>query len=148
MRNTEIEFVCDDGGRAAAGFKGKAGDCAVRAITIATGLPYKQVYDGINALARHEPITKSRHRKSNARTGVWRDTVTAFLAPIGWRWVPTMVIGSGCRAHLRTADLPDGRIIVRVSRHYCAVINGVLHDTYDSSRNGMRCVYGYWVRDQ
>ena len=37
-----------------------------------------------------------------------------------------------------------GRLIVAVSRHYCAVIDGVIHDLYDPSRNGTRCVYGYW----
>jgi hypothetical protein len=49
-----VQFVYDDGGRAAAGFKGTAGDCAVRAV------------------------------------------------------------------------------------------DGALHDTYNGSRNGTRCVYGYW----
>lgn len=29
-------------------------------------------------------------------------------------------------------------------KHVCAVINGVIHDTFDSSREGSRCVYGYW----
>lgn len=38
----------------------------------------------------------------------------------------------------------DGRIIVRLSRHISAVIDGVIHDTYDPSRDGTRCVYGYW----
>jgi len=33
-----IKFVKHDGGRAAAGFKGKSGDCVTRAIAIATGL--------------------------------------------------------------------------------------------------------------
>jgi hypothetical protein len=31
-----------------------------------------------------------------------------------------------------------------VSRHAVAVIDGVIHDTYDCSRGGKRCVYGYW----
>jgi hypothetical protein len=38
-----MTFVHDDGGRVAAGFKGHAGDCVVRAIAIATGIPYRQV---------------------------------------------------------------------------------------------------------
>lgn len=32
------KFVRDDGGRAAAGYSGTAGDCVVRAIAIATGI--------------------------------------------------------------------------------------------------------------
>ena len=35
----------NDGGRSKAGFKGDARDCVVRSIAIATGLPYKKVYD-------------------------------------------------------------------------------------------------------
>ncbi len=30
-------------------------------------------------------------------------------------------------------------------RHYTAVIDGVINDTHDPSREGTRCVYGYWV---
>ncbi len=55
-----------------------------------------------------------------------------------------MKIGQGCTVHLRADELPGGRLIVRVSRHMCAVIDGVIHDTHDPSRAGTRCVYGYW----
>jgi hypothetical protein len=55
-----------------------------------------------------------------------------------------MKIGSGCRVHLRERELPSGRLIVSVSRHMVAVIDGVIHDTHDPSRGGTRCVYGYW----
>jgi hypothetical protein len=34
-----------------------------------------------------------------------------------------------------------------VSKHYCAVIDGVIHDTSDPSRDGTRCVYGYWIKE-
>ena len=35
-----MNWVYDDGGRNAAGFRGKAGDCVARSIAIATRLPY------------------------------------------------------------------------------------------------------------
>jgi hypothetical protein len=57
-----------------------------------------------------------------------------------------MSIGSGCKVHLCTEELPKGRLIVSVSRHLIAVIDGVFHDTHDCSRGGTRCVYGYWRR--
>ena len=44
----------DDGGRSAAGYKGKTGDCVVRSIAIATGLPYQQIYDLVNGAAVYE----------------------------------------------------------------------------------------------
>jgi hypothetical protein len=28
-----------------------------------------------------------------------------------------------------------------------AVIDGVIHDTYDPSRDGKRCVYGYFTKE-
>jgi hypothetical protein len=43
-----MNYVYDDGGRAQAGYKGQAGDCTVRAIAIATELPYQEVYDELS----------------------------------------------------------------------------------------------------
>ena len=36
------------------------------------------------------------------------------------------------------------QIVVSVSKHLTAVIDGVIHDTHDCSRSETRCVYGYW----
>ena len=36
---SNLELKIDDGGRTAAGYKGKAGDCVVRSIAIVSGLP-------------------------------------------------------------------------------------------------------------
>jgi hypothetical protein len=38
-------WVYDDGGRKAVEFSDHSDDCACRAIAIATGKPYRQVYD-------------------------------------------------------------------------------------------------------
>lgn len=138
---TQLEY--NDGGRKAAGRKGDAGDCVVRAIAIACELPYGRVYDDLNDLIASVRQTKYA-RGSSARTGIYRPIYDKYLAALGWVWTPTMQIGSGCRVHLRPYELPPGRLIVKVSRHLAAVIDGVLHDTFDCSRNGTRCVYGYW----
>ena len=161
-----MNFVHDDGGRAAAGFKGKTSDCVVRAIAIATGLPYREVYTNISFAASLERRKKGR---SSPRTGVHKATTRRFLEAMGWLWTPTMQIGSGCKVHLADGELPTGRLIVSVSRHLVAVIDGVIHDTGDPQReehvcepdhgqdlkpgewrnvNGIwhisrRCVYGY-----
>lgn len=141
---TRLGFKYDDGGRSAAGYTGKTGDCVTRAIAIATGLPYQRVYDDLNDLARLErPGT--RRTRSNARTGVSKATRTRYLTQLGWKWHPTMQIGKGCRVHLRKDELPAGRILACVSRHLVAVIDHVMHDTYNPSRSATRCVYGYWT---
>ena len=140
----------DDGGRELAGYSGARRDCVVRAISIATSRPYQIVYDEINSLAQSERIGKRKVGKSNAGngTGVYKPTVRKYIAGLGWEWHPTMRIGQGCKVHLRADELPQGRLIVQVSKHLVAMIDGVIHDTHDPSRNGTRCVYGYWSEDQ
>jgi hypothetical protein len=139
-----MKFQQNDGGRAAAGFKGKTGDCVTRAITLATGIPYKEVYEAINQLARAERKGSRKSGVSSARNGVYRFTYERYLKSLGWRWTPTMKVGQGCKTHLRAEELPAGRLVVIVSRHLTAVIDGVIYDTHDPSREGSRCVYGYW----
>ena len=155
IRNMEV--VIDDGGRAAAGYKGHAGDCVTRAITIATGKPYQEVYAAMwlgltDYAVSHRDRTAKRIGRGGGRlgttprNGVSPKVYNTYLRSLGWRWVPTMRIGSGCTVHLRSDELPSGRLIVRLSGHVVAVIDGVIHDTYDCSRDGTRCVYGYWIK--
>jgi hypothetical protein len=142
----------DDGGRKAAGYKGKTADCVTRAISIATGLPYQQVYDELFArnrayAAAHRGRVAERIARSGGatpRNGVFKAVSRLYLRDLGWIWHPTMQIGSGCKVHLRRDELPPGRLIVQVSKHLVAVIDGVIHDTHNCSRRGTRCVYGYW----
>jgi hypothetical protein len=141
-----MRFVYDDGGREAAGYTSHTDDCVTRAIAIVTKIEYQDVYDAINETAQHER-PRAGKRRSTARGGVFRKTYERYLTELGWTWVPTMQIGSGCTVHLREDELPDGRIIARLSKHVCAVIDGVIHDTHDPSRDGTRCVYGMFIKE-
>lgn len=131
-------FIRDDGGREAAGFKGSADDCVARAIAIAAEIPYRDAYD---ILANR--MAEKGHPRS-ARVGIPDNIWKKLLREWGWKWTPTMGIGTGCQVHLRRDELPEGRLIVNLSKHVTAVIDGVLHDTYDCSRDGTRCVYGFY----
>ena len=142
-----MNFIYHDGGRRAAGYQGSTGDCVVRAIAIATQIPYQQVYDALNELAKDERTGKRKRGVSSSRNGVYRFTYDRYLKSLGWTWKPTMQIGSGCKVHLRSDELPMGRLIVSVSRHMTAVVDGAICDTHDPSRNGTRCVYGYWYKE-
>ena len=139
-----MKWVYDDGGRSRYFKAEHVGDCVCRAISIATGKDYKEVYDDINRLAKSERTGKRKRGISSARDGVYKGTIRKLMAEYGWEWVPTMQVGQGCKVHLRTEELPDGPLVVNVSKHTVAVIDGVLHDTYDSTRGGERCVYGYF----
>jgi hypothetical protein len=129
-------FIYDDGGRSAAGFKGEARDCVTRAIAIATGQPYKKVYNEIFKMQGYTP-----------RNGVFRKIYQKYLKNLGWSWKPTMLVGQGCKVHLKKDELPKGTIIVRLSRHLAAVQDGVVMDTFDCTREGRRCVYGYFYKE-
>ncbi|MEA3295883.1 MAG: hypothetical protein U9Q27_01945 [Patescibacteria group bacterium] len=140
------KFIYNDGGRKDTGFKGSTGDCVTRAIAIATGKPYKEVYDALNSLSENERIGKRKKSKSNSRTGIYRMTYQKYIESLGWKWIPTMKIGQGCKIHLRSDELPSGTLIVKVSKHLTCVKDGIIHDTFDPSRGGSRCVYGYYVK--
>jgi len=152
-----MNYVYNDGGREAAGYKGKAGDCVARAVAIASGRPYLEVYSALSALAGSE----RKSRGASARNGIHvsRKWFKDYMRSIGFTWTPTMGIGTGCKVHLLENELPSGRLVVAVSKHYVAVIDGVIHDTSNPQRgatyhyrNGVtyhvspeRCVYGYWT---
>ncbi len=171
-----MKFQFNDGGRTAAGYTGPAGDCVCRAIAIAAERPYREVYDALAEGCATERRTRRSGKVSGRRTAAMgvhttRKWFKDYMVSLGFRWVPTMRVGQGCKVHLAAGELPMGRLVVAVSKHYTAVIDGVIHDTYNPQREpfaifsgnqvlredgtlgneivrmqGGRCVYGYWVK--
>jgi hypothetical protein len=145
------KWVEDDGGRRAAGYGKPESDCVARAITIATDKPYSEVFEALKAGAtdyvRRWPrsetagfIKKSRSGGDPAR-GCYDAISARYLRSIGWQYTRTKG-----RLFLRADQLPRGRLIVAVNRHYVAVIDGVIHDTFNSGGAGKRPVKGYWTK--
>jgi hypothetical protein len=183
-----MKWVKNDGGREAAGFKGNTGDCVCRAIAIASGRPYREVYDvlahGNATQKKTKRMAKTGKGVRTARVGIYvrRKWFKDYMDQLGFEWVSCMgfneidgkKVGTGCQVHLDEKELPSGRIIVSLSKHMSAVIDGVIHDTYDPNDRGAtiypngfpedqipktarrmengngwiydpkRCVYGYW----
>lgn len=139
-----MRFETNDGGRSAAGYKGSAGDCVCRAVAIAAEMPYEEIYQRLASGSGNERKSCGRSARNGIRTR--RKWFKEFMQELGFVWTPTMGIGTGCKVHLRDGELPSGRLVVTLSGHMAAVIDGVIHDTYDPSRGGTRCVYGYWSR--
>jgi len=140
-----LPWTYDDGGRRAAGFRGDTSDCSTRAVAIATERPYQQVYDELSRIAKAHTERARKRKHGTARTGVSMDVLKEYMRSLGWRWIATMTVGGGCTTRLRRDELPvDERLVVRVSKHLTAVIDGTIHDTHDPGRGGTRCVYGYW----
>lgn len=130
-----IKFIFNDGGRAAAGFRGKT-DCGIRAMAVSCEISYQE------ARKRCKDASSMGKKGSKAVSrGMYKDDMTAALKTLGWSWrkAPKFV---GRKA--RCSDMPAGRVIVRMSKHFAAVIDGVLHDTWDSSE---KMAYGYWQKD-
>jgi len=127
----------------------------VRSIAIAANLPYMQVYEDLReaneryAQERDNKLSRLlNQRGSSPRNGNHRNVFHDYILAQGFEWVPTMKVGAGCQVHLRPDELPNGILIVKVSKHLTAVIDGVMYDTHDPSRGGSRCVYGYYLKNR
>ena len=131
-----MKFVYNDGGRSKYFKAQNVGDCAVRAIAIAMKKDYLEVYKDLKKL----------NKGDSCRNGTPKNVWKKYMESNGWRWIPCMTIGSGCQVHLDENELPKGRLVVSVSKHLVCVENGVVYDTYDCTREGSRCVYGYYKK--
>lgn len=170
-------FIYNDGGRSKY-FKGTGGDCVTRAVCIASGLDYLEIYNRLaqgNSTQRKGKREDTKSGRKTALRGINtnRQWFKDFMMSLGFVWVPTMLIGQGCKVHLCSEELPSGRLIIAVSKHYTAMIDGVINDTFDPRRevhcvrpnDGIlkdgewlhpdgdvickierRCVYGYWIK--
>lgn len=112
-----LPWAYDDGG---AGPGPEINDCVTRAIAIAAGRPYGEVYDMVDEFC--------------CAAGAWAidcegvpiELTAKLMSELGWRWVPLR------NASLVTGSLPDEpRLIADMPGHVCAVIDGVVHDNHD-----------------
>ena len=84
--SSNFELKINDGGRAAAGYKGKAGDCVVRSIAIAANLPYQAVYDDLynanqefRTTSRTKLARSLKQKNDSPRTGTHRGVLKKYL---------------------------------------------------------------------
>ena len=159
-----MEFQYNDGGRSKYFRAEHVGDCVTRAISIATGRDYKEVYDTLKQMAKRESVKHHRgHKQSSVRDGVFRETWKRYLRDIGWVHHSTCEIGSKAdklkltQASYDFGRIPKGKVIIQLSKHLTCLVDGVINDTYDCSckmsydedgniyMNNERCIYGYWT---
>ena len=144
-----LTFTYNDGGRSATGKDNDARDCVARAIAIISGEPYDVVHKALSQGTGSQRASKrTPKRQATADNGIntQRKWFKDYMASLGFTWHPTMKVGKLSRTRLNKTDLPQGKLIVALKKHYTAVINGQLHDTYDCSNNGKRVVLGYWSK--
>ena len=125
------DFVYDDGGRLAAGYKDPAGDCVCRAVAIASGRPYAEVRD---RLRRGTGRVRHSKRRPSPDNGIYIRArwFTLLMQEFGFEWVDK-------------PDLPDvGRMVVMTRTHAFAVIDTTARDTHMRRLADRR--FGYWIK--
>ena len=130
-----IGYRYDDGGRAAAGFKGHTGDCVVRAIAILTGIPYLDVYRRMAAAMKQAGYSASgdgyRQRPREAlkpRLPV-RKIQNFVKTSYGLRRVN---LGLGSRPTYTETWRLHGDCLAGTAKHISAIVDHTLRDTFDS----------------
>lgn len=146
------KWVVDDGGREAEGLppvlEDSRGDCVVRAIAIATGLGYRNVKDLVNGIGRASPAWyDSPYRRGTqlhreADDGVSIEVCRRVLEN-ELRWTRHYPDWPSRRFVLRR--FPMGRVVVSCRRHLAAVVDGRLHDTWDSTKGQRALILSYWT---
>ena len=117
-----IGYEFNDGGRAAAGYKGSAGDCVARAFAILTGMDYKTAYK-LFAEANSEVTGKV-----SARNGIKRTVWPQVFEDYG---IVKMKLRRGVRPTYSEAYAMFGDCIVKTTKHVAAIKDGKLQDTGD-----------------
>ena len=125
-------FVYNDGGRSEAGFKTQT-DCGIRAVAIACDISYKDARGILKKAAKN-----GKQGNGQIANGIYKEDLNTALETLGFKWSPAPKFEGRKAKHY---DLPKGKVIARMSKHFVAVIDNVIHDTWDSSE---KMVYGYW----
>lgn len=126
----------DDGGRAAAGYKGTTGDCGVRATAIATGKPYAEVYDALFAIAKNWKGNSRKAQRIRARatprTGVNVDVLDAYMQSIGWHatMVKSRLHELPAWAYTQVKEGVPGAVLY-MRKHYTALVDDTVRDIWD-----------------
>jgi len=158
----ELQFKFNDGGRSKY-FKGEAGDCVVRAISIATNTDYKVIYDELfqankdylakkNTKIAKQMKSRTREKGGSPRSGNYKKIFEQYLFSKGWKYVSLRKFGSSKRTTVdQLTNL--GTILININRHTMCMIDGVINDTWDSrfsyweERKLIRTANGYYIKE-
>jgi hypothetical protein len=121
-----MKWTYNDGGRFASGYKYHVKDCVCRALAIVSERPYREVQQALKTVDPFSPRGRGGYPQ--------------YLASLGFEWFPCTEL-----MHFTADELPQGRIVVQIEKHLAAVVDGVLHDTFDSSQKGTVRIKGYWA---
>lgn len=140
-----MPWTYNDGGRSKY-YSGDEYDSITRSISIVTNKDYKEIHDLLEEYIKKEQLDERYVKNSTLK--VKKDAAANLLKDMGYTWIPTLKFAEGVHVHLRPNELPNGRLVVNISKHFTAVIDNVINDIYKVDRNGTRAVYGYWIKKE
>ncbi len=135
------------------------GDCGVRALAIAGGLEYEEAVILLRCAHRDwRPRSQSRasvnwreiFRKQDPCNGVFREAFAICLGRLGFELRHPMLRHAGfgdLKPDFCMSTLPrQGEIVIHIPGHFCAMVDGVIRDTWDSgnTRRGKPRKYLNW----
>ncbi len=130
----DFRFIWSDGGRAACGYVGLAGDCVVRSISIASGRNYRDVYKELGDASLKSP-----------RNGVPLDVVAKYMLNHGWQ------LQDLAGMQFTPNMLPKGAVVVSLfksenrCRHLTCLVDQTVYDTWNPAEDGDYRVDYLWV---
>lgn len=131
-----VDYKYNDGGRIESGFKGnRAGDCVVRATAIIMQEPYRDVYE------LYAYNNKKMKGKRTARDGMNPAVSSYTLKSLGYKPMDNYLRIPVDHAITVTEVYEQiGDCLIFIPRHALAIMNGTVHDTWDSrfKRQGRR----------
>ena len=139
---TPLGFMICDGGREDAGYKGDAGDCVTRAISIATAWASRGRYEYeqhrselMKRKAKWRKTSRSKRAKASksnsVRNGTPKEVYRPYLEDLGWERVSLVKFGDPTRKEMVKEDIPNDIVILEVRKHLVTCANHVVLDTWD-----------------
>lgn len=134
-RRRRLPYNKNDGGRSNY-FNGKANDCVVRGIAIATGKDYMDTYNELlNAIKDGVNIDID---------GVKPRIVKKYLESLGWKY--NDFHGKGGKITKNNPNIPKkGIIICNTPGHITTIVDGIIQDNFNSSEMELE---GYFYKEE
>jgi hypothetical protein len=114
------------------------GDCVARSISRASSIPYYIVYEDIKNWCSRDPRRRGSPASGVAASG---REFRSFMQEYGFQWFDT--------GHGFTIDeVPAiGRYVIPVPKHFTALCDGRLYDTFDPRKKSYRgrVTGGFWL---
>lgn len=137
MEKNFENFNFNDGGRSLSKRPKQKKDCVVRAVAIACGVTYDEVYE----LFKNE----GRRNNSGVPNEVWKAALEAGIFQTSFQYFAFPAEKGKTRMSILRfcSEYSSGTYIIQTAKHLSVVSGGILQDdSFYSNRTEKRCVYG------